>query len=155
SIIADDADVSPGWFWLKFATQGDFLAALTVTAVRDNSISAKKHALTTLTALNMMPSADTKRDFLAAITNDESDDVKVAAFSYLGAVGGTDELELLEVAITSPVVAVKTAATHAKYRILVKHAPELALAMAIAGEKNAKVSDLAPHASRLSEKALE
>jgi HEAT repeat protein len=155
SVIADDADVSPGWFWLNFATQEDLLVALTVIAVRDGNIATRRHALTTLTVLNMMPSADIKKDFFAAITNDEEDAVRVAAFSYLGTVGGTDELELLEIAITDPVIAVRTAATYAKYRILVKHTPELALAMAISGEKNAKVSDLAPHASRLSEDALE
>jgi Domain of unknown function (DUF4062) len=117
TVITDVADIVPGWFWLDRFEPEDVIAITGFVALRDGNSATRREAIKLMTRLKQRPNGEPPAQFFEAITADDSDEVKVAAFRYLGAVGDLNEVATAEVGTSDVASAVRTAAAEAVYSI--------------------------------------
>jgi len=93
SLLKDDNDLVPGWYWFKSDEPKTVDIYLWLTAMRDNDPSIRAHCIDLLTRVHSRPDANVfNKNVLAAISSDDSPEVQKAALEYFVQNGISEDL---------------------------------------------------------------
>jgi len=157
SLIADTSDVVPGWYYFV-NMDGSTLSRFLFQYVQDDSIPAVKlGAIELLELARLGPSTSDDRAALVLAIGSEEAMVSQAALDYLGAVGVTEDLSLLDAASIAEFVSKSQTAQNARARILIRanaEDPAVAIPSPLLGMNTALIEEIKGNAARLSAPAL-
>lgn len=101
AILKDDNDVIPGWYWLWWLEDELMRDALFERALDDLTPSIRVRAWEMLTATKLAPPVDeeARLEMISRGLSDSYELARRAVATYLGAVGGEKDLQILEAAL--------------------------------------------------------
>lgn len=119
SLVHDSHDVVPGWYWVRDADPERLGLMLSHLATGDSNNEVRREAFRLMKELRLPPpTSTTMTHHLHTATARDSDELKVAALQYIGEVGQSTDLSVLELFADNNSSTVRDESTKARLRIL-------------------------------------